>query len=172
MMGAGIFDRIRSLASSVRDLGAEYSAIAAELDAARARRTWLEKAPRPKACLLAAVDRMLTDQYRVHFDAKVRELVARIQDSPCDKVVAELPGGFDALAPLTSKLPLTYLLEATLKSELHRAINAMDWRKDCGPPAGQRAVEKAQLDRKIEALEAELAQVRIDAEVAGVSLWK
>lgn len=163
-----LLDRLQSLVTGIADVASEYKELHRKLAVARDRRKFLLTAPRPRACMLAALDRTL-DEYRLHFDDKVRQLVTQLQDTPCDQPHALQPGGYDLLARLTERHALTYLLGTTLRTEIRRAVGEMPW-PESGPAAGPRATELARVDREIAEIEAAIAEARDRANQAGIAL--
>lgn len=163
---SSVLDRVKSLMGSVSAAAREYRALGEQLAKAKERRTFLQTAPRPRACTLATLDNFIDRTYQDRFDEQAQKVLERMQGNPCDAVT--MHGNFDPLLQITSGPSLTYLLTIVLKSELKRVAETMTWPGECGPVARERVAEIAKLDKQIADLEREIEEVRSAADQAGV----
>jgi hypothetical protein len=163
-----LLSRIRSLVAGVREIGAEYKAIGQALADAQSKRAELERLPRPRECLLRALNSYV-DSKRDAFDKHARAIVDEIQRDPCGAVEGHRAPGYNFLDPLIRGEALNHLLATTLKNELARVVNTMHF-ENVGPPIASRAAERDRLDRQIADLKKQLAEIQAEADRAGVLL--
>lgn len=170
----GLFD-FSSIKKSIASIGSEATKLRTELEKARREREELAAAPITREELTDAlcdwIDR-IGESYPRHLVSTVSHIRDHAEINPQSLTVppALLTVHGGGSSPQVQPAALCFLLADVLKDGMRRAVEALPYPTAPGLPRAEKVEKLAALDKQIAKLEADLLELRNDAEAAGVSL--
>jgi hypothetical protein len=170
-MNMGMLDGLKRALQGVQDLQSGLRAVRAQLEAAQREREEIATAPTCRSDVKANFGRWI-DGCAAEFDENLKRQMATMLRKPhafedlksqtalnCMGVLSVSPAGGTGPTPRSVDVALMALLGPSLKTELYRVIDRLEWPSAEGLPMLERKQKIAELDRRIDKLLAEESEL-------------